>query len=119
MKHAPREADVSNQNFAAMFRHNSIADAQTQASSLANRFRGVERIEHPGNFLHSGSIVDELDDQAVRIRILRRSHPQFAVGLHSQDRVDRIVQDVQEHLLQLMRIGRNLRQIFRRIHDAL
>ena len=64
------------------------------------------------NFLYAWSIVDEFHDQAVRSPVSCdvRSHNSPAI-LHLQHGIHRVVQDVQEHLLQLVGIGRYFRQV--------
>ena len=56
-----------------MFRYDSIANAQTEARSFANRFRSVEGIENPRGVFHPGSAVGELNREPVTIE--PRAHP--------------------------------------------
>ena len=51
---------VARHDFSAMFLDDSVADAQSQASSLAHRLRGVERIENAARVLDPGTAVVEL-----------------------------------------------------------
>src|SRR5438105_5794642 len=57
--------NISHTNRSAVLRYDSITDAQSEASSLSYRFRGVERIENPRGVFHTGAAVRKLDDQPV------------------------------------------------------
>src|SRR5437660_10609488 len=54
--------NISHTNRSAVLRYDSITDAQSEASSLSYRFRGVERIENPRGVFHAGAAVRKLDE---------------------------------------------------------
>src|SRR5438270_2124045 len=81
--------DVANQNFAAVFGHDAVANAQTQSSSLTNRLGRVKGIEHFWKFADTGSAVGEGNEKAISFNVC--SHPQLAAGWSFCNRVERII----------------------------
>src|SRR5438309_11578516 len=59
--------NISHTNRSAVLRYDSITDAQSEASSLSYRLRGVERIENPRGVFHAGAAVRKLEDQPVAL----------------------------------------------------
>ena len=75
-----------------MFRDDSIANAQTETRSFADRFGSVEGIENPRGVFHPGSAVGELNREPVTIK--PRAHPQIAFSRMFQDSVNRVVHHI-------------------------
>ena len=92
-----------------MFRNNSVTNAKPETSSLSNRLGGIERIENSGRIFDARAAVGKLYDKLIAL--LGGSNPQIAICRFFQDGVHRIVNQIQEHLLQLVRIGRGRRQV--------
>jgi len=86
-----------------MFTHDSVADAQAQSGSLSHFFGCEERVKNTIDVFNSGSVIAEpyLDGSGVA----RRLHCYLPCTAGFTDGVVRIVQDVQEDLLQLVRIS--------------
>src|SRR6266566_7079156 len=96
-----------------MFRDDSVANAQTEARSFADWFRGVEGIENPGSVFHPGSAVGELDAEPVAIEA--GAHPKIAIGRMFQDGIHRVVYHIQKDLLQLVWISGGEGSILRKV----
>ena len=103
---------VVTENFAAVFVDDSVADAQAETGSLANFFGGEERIENAGRDGRCLAVVGERNFDRVS-----------GLGGHDLDaagtadfahRVIGIVQDVEEDLLQLVRVTQNVGEVLRR-----
>src|SRR5436305_12377950 len=86
-----------------MFLHDAIADAQSQARALTYALGRVERIEDALGVLESGAIVRELRADVPVLPEDFDLHLARAPGF--KNGIYRIVQDVEEYLLDLMRIG--------------
>src|SRR5580704_9612276 len=86
-----------------MFFHNAVADAEAEAGAFADTLRRIERIEDAFGIFDSCAVVSELGaDMAARAGDANLQLP----GVSSfENGVDRIVDDIQEYLLELMRIG--------------
>ena len=88
---------------AAMFLHDAVADAQAEAGAFADALRGVERIEDALGIFDSGAVVGELGANVAAGR--HDANLQLAGASGFKNGIDGIVDDVQEDLLDLMRIG--------------
>jgi len=91
--------------------HDSITDAQSQAGPLADALRGVERLKDARRLFDTGARVLNLNvdpvvlgkDGHLHSALTRTLVPFFDFFL--DDRIQAVVHDVQENLLQLMRIA--------------
>src|SRR4029077_11892182 len=84
---------------------NAVTNTQPQASALSHALRGVKGIENAVRFLDARARVLKLGNNVSVVRVdpdLERS-----AAAQLQHRVDTIVDDVQKHLLQLVRISRH------------
>ena len=96
-------AAIPDLNFAAVLLHDSVADAEAKARSLAHRLRGVEGIENRLRILHAGPL--SVNSTRSWFPIASGANPDFArTGLFVH-RVHRVVQNVQEDLLELVEIA--------------
>ena len=86
-----------------MFLDDSVADTQPEAGSLAHRLGGVEGIENPAWILDSRTAVVEF--HAHERILLEHAHFQHATAAALHHRIKRVVDHIQEDLLQLMGIG--------------
>ena len=96
-----------------MLLHNRHADAQAQASSLANSLRSKERIEYAFRLANSRTVVAERYFHVV-ILAGGRYLDTRSLGLIAH-RVVSIVQNVQEHLLQLVGIADDKGQVITKV----
>ena len=93
-------------HFAAVFADNSITNTQTQSRSLAHFLGSKERIKNTIGMSDSDSVIAErnLDKGiATGARNLDAWGPSNLV-----DRIVRIIQNVEEHLLELVRVPDDL-----------
>ncbi len=100
---------VPRHDFSAVRANNSVANAQPQPCALAYFFRREKRIEDPVRMRDARPVVAKADLQ-LPIPICRLDLD-FSVPLPFLNGVVSVIQNVQEHLLQLVRIPQNLRQI--------
>src|SRR5208282_767938 len=104
-------------NFPAMLADDAVADTQTQARALAHVFGCKEWIEDNGGIGNAGTIIAEGN--------LHKGARQSALDFDSggprgfANRVIGIIQDVEKHLLQLMRVTDDLGQRFVEMFDHL
>src|ERR1700721_3882436 len=96
-----------------MLGDDSVADAEAEARAFADRLGGVERIKNPRGVLHSGAAVGEFHENIFFV--YPGSDPKIALCGVPQNRVNCVVNQVQENLLQLVRIGWNKRKILRQL----
>src|SRR5689334_25110304 len=94
-----------------MLFHDSVADAQSEPRSLANTLRRIERFEDTARFFYAGSGVLDFDCQGS-IDDTHPHHQAMFFGLLTYGRVclvghrvQAVVYDVEEDLLQLVRIS--------------
>jgi len=81
--------DIPYANGPPMLRDDSIANAQAETCSFADRFRRVEGIENPGSVFYPGPAVGDLNAEAVAIE--RGAYPNIAFGRMFQDGINRVV----------------------------
>jgi len=94
---------VAYANLASVFRDDSVTNAEAEAGALSNWLGRVERIEYARSILHAGAAIGEL---RYKLPIfMGGAYPQVAVGRCLQNGVNRVVYEIQEDLLELMRIG--------------
>ena len=86
-----------------MFLDDPVTDAQPKAGSFAHRLSGVEGIENPARVLDSRAAVIEL--HAHEGVFLEDAHFQQTAPATLHHGIERVVDNVQEDLLQLVRIG--------------
>src|SRR5947209_13237696 len=99
-----------------MLAYDAIADAQPQACALPNFLRGEKWIEDALGILNALAIVAEQDfHPAAVMNSLNFNQPRPAC---SPNRVIGIIQNVEEYLLQLVRVPHQLRQaVIKLFHD--
>src|SRR4029077_8358897 len=94
-------------NLSGVFLQDSEADAQAEARAFADRFGSVKRVEHALRVLDARSRVGEQDHDIAAIAYgLDGQHSALAC-VH---RVNRVVDDVEEYLQQLIAISAYARQ---------
>src|SRR5690606_31260508 len=88
--------------------HDPVAHVQPEAGAVPDRLRGEERLEDPA--AHVGwdarPGVADLDEHALVVDAAG-AHGEGAAAAHG---VDRVVDDVGPDLVELGRVGRDLRQ---------
>src|ERR1700685_4608138 len=100
-----------------MFLHDSIADAEAEAGSLADGLGGVKRIEDAVGIFHSRSVVCDFDAQSISGE--HGADPDFAFTAFFDHSVHGVIQNVQENLLELVKIPGGERQLgFKLAMDA-
>ncbi len=96
-----------------MFFHDAVADAESEAGAFAHALRSVERIEDALGIFDSCAVVGELRANVSAhggdANLELAGAPGFKNG------VDGVVDDVQEYLLDLMRIGDDQRRFRRNV----
>src|SRR5258708_15824130 len=99
-----------------MLADDSVTDAEPQAGALSHFLGGEERIEDALRMSNAFAVVAEQDLQpAAVVHCLNLNHARPAGGA---DRVISVVEDVEENLLQLVRVAGQLRQAFIKfLHD--
>src|ERR1043166_1493082 len=104
-------------NGPAVFVNDAVGKTEAEARALAGFFRGEERIENPFQifFGDAGAVVGNGDAHAAMIRF--GAHAKFAFALVTVHCLPRIVHEIQEHLLNLMRIDEHRRQIRFELRD--
>src|SRR4051812_48955830 len=91
-----------------MLAHDAIANAQAEAGPLAHFFGGEEWIEDAVRVRDSAAVVGEAE---LDVRLAHRGGDLDAtVPFRLAHRVIRVVDDVEEHLLQLVRVANYGRQ---------
>src|SRR5262245_861344 len=97
-----------------MFFDDPVTDTQTKTSAFADTLRCIERIEDSVGIFNSNAAVEELNPK-LTVGIV---HPHFKPAptlTRLENRIDRVVDDVQEDLFELMRVGRDRRHLRRYI----
>ncbi len=90
-----------------MLLNNPVADAQAEARAFTNTLGGVKRLKDAIRLLDPRPRIVEFGVQMPVFGI--HLHPQIAALPAFQHGIHGVVDDVQENLLQLMRISRNSR----------
>src|ERR1039458_2981488 len=99
---------VVTDKFACMFADNAVADAQAQARALADILGSKERIKNGSWIGDAGAVIAKGNlDECVGAR----AHDLNASGASGfTDSVVSVIQDIEKHLLQLVRISDDLGQ---------
>ena len=86
-----------------MFFHDAVADAESESGAFAYALGGVERIEDAFGVFDACAIVGELRTNVAS----KAGDPnlEFAAAPRFQNGVDRVIDDIQKHLFDLMRVG--------------
>src|SRR5256885_428101 len=92
-----------------MLRDDTVTNAETQASALANGLRCVERIEHLRRVLYAGAAVGKLHEEFV-VQASGRN-PEIAFAGVLENGVNGVVYHIQKNLLELMRVRGGHRKI--------
>ena len=100
---------IADADFAAMLLHDAVADAETEACSLSDGFGGVKRIEDAVRVCNAGTIILELDAQAIPRNL--SPNDDFPRAARFFNGVDRVIENIQKHLLELMEIAADGRQM--------
>ena len=95
-----------------MFLHDGVRDRQAETGTLANFFRREERVEDLRlQFVRDArAIVVDLEDHRLLSRIVPCANDQNAAAICRQHRLLRIDDEIQENLLDLIAVGKHLRQ---------
>ena len=89
---------------------NAVANTEAQARAFACGLRGEEWIEDALGFADAGAVVDERDFDGIGC--LTRANPNFAVIAGFLDGVVRVIENIQENLLQLLRVAHRELNVF-------
>ncbi len=94
-------------NFSALILHQPITDAQAEPGAFSHRLGGVKGVEHQIGVAHTAPCVGKKNDHVAFFK--QRAHGQrTAAGfLH---RIHGVVDDVGEHLKELIGVAPDLRQ---------
>src|SRR5256885_6030525 len=101
---------VVTHDFSAMFADDSIADTEPQARSLSYFLGGEKWIENAIRIGNAGTVIAERDFHQQSIAGTHDLNPRRPAGF--ADRVMRVIKNVEEHLLQLLRVADYLGQRF-------
>src|SRR5207249_1974824 len=99
---------VVTNDFATVFVNNSVADTQAQSCAFPDFFGGEERIEDSFGMRNSQSVIAEADLHIIVLAAAADFDARSSAGFPNC--IVSVVQDVQEHLLQLMRVASDVRQ---------
>ena len=102
-------------DLAIVFADDSITDAETEAGALAHGLGGVEGIQGPVYVGESRTTVLQFDDCPISAREGAQGNP---LGLRFRfHRIDGVVYEIQQDLLELVLSDRNFGQIRPDIHN--
>ena len=109
---APAPGATRTRDAAAVLLHDRVGDRQPEARALADLLRREERIEdlRLHLFRNPGPIVVDLEDDRVAVRVVPGAHDQHAAAVRGEHRLLGVDDQIEQHLLELMRIGEHLRQ---------
>ena len=95
-----------------MLLHDRVGDRQPEAGALADILRGEERIEdlRLHVFRHARPIVGDLEHDRVAIEVVPGADDERAAAVRADHGLLGVDDQVEQHLLNLMRIGERLRQ---------
>ena len=98
-----------------------IRDGQPQAGSLPHLFRREKRIENPRLHVvgHARTVVVHFEHDRVAVGVVPRAHDQRAAAVRADHGLFGIDDEIQQHLLNLVRVREHLRQAGRqRLEDV-
>ena len=95
-----------------MFLHDRVRDGQSETGALADFFRREERIEDLAQYVlrHARPIVVDLEHDQLTVGFVPRPHDQRASSVRGQHRLLGVDDQIQQHLLNLMRVCENRRK---------
>src|SRR5262249_24714153 len=93
---------------AAVLLHDAVADTEPQSRAFAHTLGGVERIEDSLGILDPRSVVDKL--RGYVSALADHANLKLSRSPRLQNGIDGVVDDIQEDLLNLMRIGHHHRR---------
>ena len=95
-----------------MLLDDGVGDRQAEAGALADLLRREERIEDLALHLsrNPGSIVTDLKHDGLVFDVVPRADDQRAAAVGREHRLFGIDDEVEQHLLNLMRVGKDGRQ---------
>ena len=100
---------VFDENRSAVFGDDPVANAQAQSRALSDRFGSVKGIEDARRILYARTAIRKFDKEQTFL--YAGFDPQVAFLTIFQDGVHSVVNEIQENLLQLVRIRRNFRKV--------
>jgi hypothetical protein len=98
-----------------------VRHRQAETRTFSHFFRREERIEDPRQQIlgHARAVVVDLEDHGFLIGFVPGSEDQRAAAVRAEHRLLGVDDQVEQHLLQLMRVGEHLRQAGgQRVDDA-
>ena len=104
-----------------MFLHDGVGDGQAEAGALAHFLCRKERIEHPALPLlgNPRAIVIHLEHGGAAFGIVRRPHDDGPPAVGANTCLLGIDQEIEQHLLDLVTVGKHFRQPTRERLDHL
>src|SRR5215470_8957398 len=99
---------IGRTDLSAMLFNNAVADTQAEAGSLPDALGRVERIEDSAGLFDSWSIVMKFGDNRPFLR--SNTYFQSPVASALKHCVKRVIDHVEEDLLELMSVSNNRRQ---------
>ncbi len=94
-----------------MLGDNSVAETEAQSRSLAHTFRRVERVEYFGNLLFRNARTGIFNDHPDAGLVMLAAHNHPARPEDFFECVERVVQNVEENLLNLVRVEKGQRKV--------
>ena len=104
---------VAQYDFAAGFLDDAVADTEAEAGAFAHRLGGEERVEGAVQIAEAGAGIIEAEEYAVALA--RREYGDRALCAFFH-RVNRVIQNIKQHLLEFVFADGNARQIRRDVH---
>src|SRR5262249_42482879 len=97
--------------------NNAVTNAEAESRTLRRLLRRIKRIENPLRIRHTSTVIRDRDfNVRSLLRCANRNPPALPDFLH---RVVRVIQNVQEHLLQLLPVSKRMRQILVKLFEYL
>src|SRR3977135_3129229 len=94
---------VVTHNFSTMFADDSVTDTEPQAGSLPNFFGGKKWIKNAIRIGNAGTVIAERDFHERSVAGAHDLNPRRAPCF--ADRIVGVIENVEEHLLQLLRVA--------------
>ena len=95
-----------------MLLHDRVGDRESQARALADLLCREERIENPASDVdrHAGAVVADLERHGVLLGVMPGADDQRAAPVGGEHRLFGVDHQVEQHLLDLVRVGEDLGQ---------